>query len=74
MFEKILADLRAKRAAAASKVEALRAEGGVLATRDALSAEEQERSLAIVTELGQERANIATLDGQIAQVLSLIHI
>lgn len=68
MFEKILADLRAKRAAAASKVEALRAEGGVLATRDALSAEEQERSLAIVTELGQERANIATLDGQIAQV------
>lgn len=68
MFEKILADLRAKRSAAASKIEALRAEGGVLATRDALNADEQARSLAIVTELGQERAALSAVDAQIAQV------
>ncbi|QPE05307.1 phage major capsid protein [Microbacterium schleiferi] len=68
MFEKLLADLRAKRAAAASKIDALRAEGGVLATRDALSAEEQERSMSIVTELGEARSELAGFDAQIAQV------
>ncbi len=73
-FEQLLAQLRAQRAIADASFRALDAEGqGILARAQAdsaraLTAEENERSLAIVSERRAAREQIATLDARIAEV------
>lgn len=68
MFEKLIAQLTAQRAAHTAKIDALRAEGTALASRDQLNADEQARSLAIVGELATERSAADAIDAQLAQV------
>lgn len=68
MFEKLIAQLTAQRAAHAAKIDTLRAEGTTLAARETMTAEEQTRSVALVGELATERAAIAQIDSQLAQV------
>lgn len=73
-FNQLLAQLRAQRASADAQFRALTAEGaGILAAAQAdnqraLSAEENERSLAIVAERATARSRVEALDAQIASV------
>ncbi len=68
MFDKLIAQLNAKREAHVSKISALRTEGKTLAARETMSTEEQERSIAIVTELSQERSGLAEVEKQLESV------
>lgn len=73
-FEQLLAQLRAQRATADANFRALEAEGqGILARAQAdnaraLTNDENERSMAIVSERRAAREQIASIDGRIAEV------
>ena len=73
-FAQLLAQLNAQRASLQAQFRALEAEGQSILTAAAtdsqrnLTAEEQTRSLAIVTERTQLRSQISALDTQIAEV------
>lgn len=68
MFDKLIAQLTAQRAAHTAKIEALRSEGNVLAARETMTADEQARSIALVGELATERAAAAAIDTQLAEI------
>jgi hypothetical protein len=68
MFEQLIARLNAQRAAHTAQIEALRTEGTTLAAREAMTDEEQTRSLAIVAELAEARAALTAVDTQLAAV------
>lgn len=68
MFEKLIAQLTAQRAAHTAKIEALRAEGLALAGLEQLTPEQQARGLVIVGEAASERAAAAAVDTQLAEV------
>lgn len=68
MFDKLIAQLTAQRAAHTAKIDTLRAEGTTLAARETMTADEQTRSIALVGELATERAAIAAIDKQLEEI------